>query len=443
MLSASIPSAIGPRATDTNLSTNTAPVQTATNSLPQNRFVSETRGDVFSGQWNDALETLNEAALNGEPATTEVDAHALDGERAEPLPGDQQDQGQQPNAEAWLQTMLDQQQLQVQTHDRVAATEPAGVVSANAAVTANNPLTPAPLATPAALVSVNPLADAVDVAGQTQVKPVDTAAVSSIAGSLALPTQPANPAAVAEIANSRSLANSASVAPAVNPAVNTAVDVSLNPSTNSPIAINAGTTTTGTTTTGTTASAATVAALVSAALGDAAPLGETHAADAIAFHAAPLSASAGESGARVQPPLTLQAPEAKWGEQLLHALRDNVQVQIQQKIQHATIRLDPPELGSLEIFLSHESGRLTVQITSSQADVARLIQATSERLRQELSGPQFTQVNVQTSTDQQGSQQQSRERQRFINDDRILANEQEFAGNGPVTKRSGDVLVTA
>ena len=138
----------------------------------------------------------------------------------------------------------------------------------------------------------------------------------------------------------------------------------------------------------------------------------------------------------------LQTPEAKWGEQLLHTLRDNVQLQIQQKIQNATIRLDPPELGSLEIYLSHEGGRLHVQITASQADVARLIQQTSERLRQELSGPQFTQVNIQTSAEGQSGQQQSRERQRFVNNEFILANEQGFVDAKTQTKPASDVLVS-
>lgn len=121
--------------------------------------------------------------------------------------------------------------------------------------------------------------------------------------------------------------------------------------------------------------------------------------------------------------LKLPSAEAKWGEQLLHTLRDQVQVQLQQRIQNATIRLDPPEMGSLEIFLSHESGRLNVHINASQADVARLLQHTSDRLRHELAGGQFTQVNVHTSNDAQSGQQHSRQSaQQFGNEDAILAN---------------------
>lgn len=159
---------------------------------------------------------------------------------------------------------------------------------------------------------------------------------------------------------------------------------------------------------------------------------------------APVHAAADDSVSRtgLQTQLSLQSPEAKWGEQMLHALRENVQVQIQKNIQNATIRLDPPELGSLEIFLSHEAGRLTVHINASQADVARMIQNTSERLRQELAGPQFTHVNVQTSSDGQSGQQQSRARQQQMADEMILANEQPQPTSSLNRARGSDLLVT-
>ena len=102
--------------------------------------------------------------------------------------------------------------------------------------------------------------------------------------------------------------------------------------------------------------------------------------------------------------LKLDTPQARWGEQMLHALRETVEVQVQQRFQQATIRLDPPELGSLEIYVSHESGRLSVHISAAQADVARLLASTSERLRQELveHNSLQVQVQVQVSSDSQG-----------------------------------------
>ena len=100
--------------------------------------------------------------------------------------------------------------------------------------------------------------------------------------------------------------------------------------------------------------------------------------------------------------LKLAAPQARWGEQMLHALRETVQVQVQQRFHQATIRLDPPELGSLEILITQEPGRLNVQISAAQGDVARLLQHTSERLRQELVEHNTLQVEVQVSSDSQG-----------------------------------------
>lgn len=142
--------------------------------------------------------------------------------------------------------------------------------------------------------------------------------------------------------------------------------------------------------------------------------------------------------------LQLQAPEAKWGGQMLHALRETVELQLQQRVQHTTIRLDPPELGSLEIFLSHESGRLSVQISAAQGDVARLLQQTSERLRQELVGQNFLQVSVQVSADGQPGQQHERQaRTRLFDEEPVMAGslDAEQAEQDPAS-RSGDVLIT-
>ncbi|PAU58381.1 hypothetical protein BZL41_17835 [Pseudomonas sp. PIC25] len=142
--------------------------------------------------------------------------------------------------------------------------------------------------------------------------------------------------------------------------------------------------------------------------------------------------------------LKLEAPEAKWGEQMLHALRDTVELQVQQRVQNASIRLDPPELGSLEIYLSHESGRLNVQISAAQSDVARLLNQTSERLRQELVGQNFLQVSVQVSADGQSGQQHARQGRAWTPvEDEIAANAlRESTSSGSRRAAPDDVLVT-
>lgn len=141
--------------------------------------------------------------------------------------------------------------------------------------------------------------------------------------------------------------------------------------------------------------------------------------------------------------LKLQTPQARWGEQMLQALRDNVELQLQQKIQSATIRLDPPELGALEIHLSHESGRLNVQLSAAHADVARLLQQTSDRLRQELVGQNFVQVNVQVGADGQGQQGRGQPRAPLAEDQPLpAANAQQPATQARGRERAADVLVT-
>ncbi|WP_330208558.1 flagellar hook-length control protein FliK [Pseudomonas sp. Z13] len=141
--------------------------------------------------------------------------------------------------------------------------------------------------------------------------------------------------------------------------------------------------------------------------------------------------------------LKLQSLEAKWGEQMLVALRDNVELQLQQKVQSATIRLDPPELGSMEILLSHESGRLTVQISAANSDVARLLNNTSERLRQELVGQNFLQVNVQVSSDSSGQQSQQHARQRLPLEEPVIAAAAVLETEQRQGKAGGDdILVT-
>ncbi|MBD9514733.1 flagellar hook-length control protein FliK [Pseudomonas sp. PDM22] len=136
--------------------------------------------------------------------------------------------------------------------------------------------------------------------------------------------------------------------------------------------------------------------------------------------------------------------DAHWGEQMVSALRDNVELQLGQRVQNATIRLDPPELGALEILVRHEAGQLNVQISASNGDVVRLLQNTSERLRQELVGQNFLQVNVQVSSDSQSGQQGQQNRQRFAEEQlAVAANPRDAqAGERSSPRGDSDVLIT-
>lgn len=127
---------------------------------------------------------------------------------------------------------------------------------------------------------------------------------------------------------------------------------------------------------------------------------------------APLPASditATPAAAPATPTTTLKMdPEpSRWGEQLQRALGERLQVQVKQQVQHATIRLDPPDMGKIDISMQVESGRVQVQINASHAEVYRALQQTSNDLRQSLTEQHFVQVNVQVSS-QSGGQQQGR-----------------------------------
>lgn len=402
-------------------------------------------GDLFAGQLNNVLS--DEAITAAELLTQNIaEQNRLDQKSAEQANGqlgvevqhpDQQMLALQPSAEEWLQAMLDQQQLQLQARDTAAsdnsvtvaefaAVQSAGLgASATGDMRASESSAAVSLAAAALVTTQAPLS-----ATQTNLSAaVDISArENSVAGALTqeklFADKQVNLASSTTELNAVAKANLNPLAAAIIADTRTTNDVRATDAASNAVQANT--------------SSSAIAQLTAAAIN------ETAAGDLTTPAAAPSTHVAGVESAQrsVQTPVNLHAPEAKWGEQLLHTLRDKVQVQIQQNIQNATIRLDPPELGSLEIYLSHEAGRLQVHITASQADVARLIQQTSDRLRQELSSPQFSQVNIQTSAEGQAGQQQSRERQRFISDEIVLANEQVFVGNDTSTKRTSDVLVT-
>lgn len=129
-----------------------------------------------------------------------------------------------------------------------------------------------------------------------------------------------------------------------------------------------------------------------------------------------LSAAAFAGGLAPAPtaasPLPVTAPlhpEARWGEQMIQTLEGQVRLQLEQRVQHATLRLDPPQLGSLEISVSHQDGRVQVHINASQGETGKWLAQSAERLRQELAEHSFSQAQVTVSSDGQGRQHSPRQ----------------------------------
>lgn len=115
--------------------------------------------------------------------------------------------------------------------------------------------------------------------------------------------------------------------------------------------------------------------------------------------------------------LRLDTQDARWTQQLQGALGERLQLQVKDQVQHATIRLDPPEMGKIDISLHIENGRIQVSINASQGEVYRALTQISNELRQSLTEQNFLQVNVQVSShhgQQNGRGQTFREQQDAI-----------------------------
>ncbi|CNG63170.1 flagellar hook-length control protein FliK [Yersinia similis] len=109
---------------------------------------------------------------------------------------------------------------------------------------------------------------------------------------------------------------------------------------------------------------------------------------------------------RVDSSLTLANNRQEWPQQLRVALGERLQVQADSRVQHATIRLDPPDMGKIDISIHFEGGKLQVNINANQGEVYRALQQSSAELRQTLVGQNSAEVNVQVSANSQQQQQQ-------------------------------------
>ncbi|WP_114786888.1 flagellar hook-length control protein FliK [Vibrio tetraodonis] len=85
---------------------------------------------------------------------------------------------------------------------------------------------------------------------------------------------------------------------------------------------------------------------------------------------------------------------AKWGEQMIQVLHDRVSVQAQQNMQQAQIRLDPPDLGKMDLLVRVEGDKLSVQINASTTATREALMQVSDRLRAELQNHNFLHVDV-------------------------------------------------
>ncbi|WOX48824.1 flagellar hook-length control protein FliK [Aeromonas sp. XH] len=106
-------------------------------------------------------------------------------------------------------------------------------------------------------------------------------------------------------------------------------------------------------------------------------------------------------------PARLTDGPTQWGQQLVEVLKDRVELQVNQNIKQAHIRLDPPELGRLELTVRVEGDRLNVQLNVTNPAVREAMIQSMERLRMSLAPHHAGGVEVNVG---QGGEQERGER---------------------------------
>ncbi|RPH29433.1 hypothetical protein EHN07_05715 [Buttiauxella warmboldiae] len=152
--------------------------------------------------------------------------------------------------------------------------------------------------------------------------------------------------------------------------------------------------------------------------------------------------SAGQPQAQVNAPVRVDGTGQALSTQLQHALGERLNLQINNQIQHATIRLDPPDMGRIEIVVQIEAGKIQVQINAGQSDVYRALSQVSNELRQALTEQHFVEVDVRLSN--QAHQQHSDQRQPKpgAENQLILANDRPDSTHDTRSRDDKSILMT-
>jgi flagellar hook-length control protein FliK len=107
--------------------------------------------------------------------------------------------------------------------------------------------------------------------------------------------------------------------------------------------------------------------------------------------AAPAPAAQRDAGADT---VALPGPPAAWRQSLREALGERLQMQAGRGLEQAVIRLDPPQLGRVEIAIRHSAGSLEVTLSATHGEVLRQLHAVSDNLRSDLAQRQYAEVAV-------------------------------------------------
>lgn len=93
-------------------------------------------------------------------------------------------------------------------------------------------------------------------------------------------------------------------------------------------------------------------------------------------------------------PVSASAPLAHQAQEMLSPLREQIRFQVDQQIKHAELRLDPPELGKVELNIRLDGDRLHIQMHAVNASVRDSLLLGLDRLRAELAADHGGQIDV-------------------------------------------------
>lgn len=98
------------------------------------------------------------------------------------------------------------------------------------------------------------------------------------------------------------------------------------------------------------------------------------------------------------------ATESSWQQQLVQSLGERLTVQVSQQLKQAHVRLDPPDLGRIDMTVRLDGDRLSVQLQASHPVVRDALTQQMDRLRADLTMQPGQNVNVSVSDHGQSGQ---------------------------------------
>ncbi|QIA64524.1 hypothetical protein GT360_13945 [Vibrio astriarenae] len=110
-------------------------------------------------------------------------------------------------------------------------------------------------------------------------------------------------------------------------------------------------------------------------------------------------------------PIKVDENKQAWGQQMLSVLKDRVQMQMNQDVSQARIRLDPPHLGTLELAVRVDNNKVHVQLFASDPTLREAISQQAERLRFDLESKQLAGASVNVDVSDQPQEEHSEDPQ--------------------------------